>query len=655
MRTISNARITLSDGCRLAARIWLPDDAEANPVPAILEYLPYRKDDANASQDLTRFPYFAEHGYAGVRVDIRGSGSSEGLIEGEYTVREQLDALEVIAWLAEQPWCDGGVGMIGYSWGGFNGLQIAARRPPALKAIVTMHAADDRYADDCHYQGGCLLGSDMLKWATSMRAYDALPPDPRWRDDWRSDWLRRLAETPAFIGDWLAHQRYDEFWKQGSVCEDYSAIEAATLVVGGWADSYTNAVPRLLEHLSCERRGIIGPWAHMMPYRGVPGPAIDFLTEVLRWYDRWLKGLDTGVEDDPMLRVWLQHSVEPATWYAERPGRWVAEAAWPPPSVDVRSWPLADATRSGAGVGHDGVVALTGSQACGETAGVWCSSGNRDELPGDQRADDARSACFDFAPAGEALELLGRPVARLRLRADRERALVAVRLCEARADGSSLLLAWNQLNLTHRDGHEVVRPVVPGEAMEVAVELSVLGHVVAPDSVLRVAISPTYWPHAWPSPEAVTLELDVAGCSIELPVREAGERASDRVEPFAEIAPAGMATAREHRREVFSADGLHRIVDRDDRSSTIADSGTVYRFATVDEYEIAEGDPLSARAIAVRESSLNREGFEVAIRCDAELTADAATFFVTDRLRAWEGGELVFDSEQRFEIERDGV
>ena len=96
-------------------------------------------------------------------------------------------------------------------------------------------------------------------------------------------------------------------------------------------------------------------------------------------------------------------------------------------------------------------------------------------------------------------------------------------------------------------------------------------------------------------------------------------------------------------------------MDTDDRTSTIADSGTVYRYATVDDYEIAEGDPLSARAVAVREASLTREGFDVAIRCDAELTADAETFFVTDRLRAWESGELVFDSEQRFEIARDGV
>jgi len=267
VREHHNVWIPLTDGCRLAARLWLPEDAEVNPVPAILEYLPYRKDDATANQDSTRHPYFAQHGYAAVRVDIRGTGDSDGLLEGEYLPQEQDDALEVLTWLAEQPWCTGDVGMIGYSWGGFNGLQIAARRPPQLKAVVSAYSTDDRYTDDCHYMGGCVLGSDMLKWATSMRAYAALPPDPRFRDDWREVWLERLEKTPALVEQWLTHQTRDEFWRHGSVAEDYSAIEAATLLVGGWADAYTNAVPRLLQHLSCERRGLIGPWGHFPQLR----------------------------------------------------------------------------------------------------------------------------------------------------------------------------------------------------------------------------------------------------------------------------------------------------------------------------------------------------------------------------------------------------
>ena len=127
--------IPLSDGTRLAVRIWLPVDAEERPVPAILEYLPYRRKDGTADRDASTHPYFAGHGYASVRVDMRGSGDSEGVLLGEYLKQEQDDALEIIDWITAQPWCSGQVGMIGISWGGFNGLQIAARRPPALKAI----------------------------------------------------------------------------------------------------------------------------------------------------------------------------------------------------------------------------------------------------------------------------------------------------------------------------------------------------------------------------------------------------------------------------------------------------------------------------------------------------------------------------------------
>jgi putative CocE/NonD family hydrolase len=274
MREIENTWIRLADGTRLAARVWMPADALQSPVPAVLEYLPYRKSDGTALADLSRHPYFARHGYAAVRVDLRGTGDSEGLLRGEYLPQEQDDAIEVLAWLERQPWCTGDVGMIGYSWGGFNGLQIAARHPPQLRAVITVASTDDRYLDDCHYMGGCLLGSDMLKWAASMLTYALQPPDPRWAGSlWRDKWLERLEKAPELSRDWVAHQLRDDFWKHGSVSEDHDAIECPVMVVGGWADAYTNAVPRLLASLRVPRLGIIGPWGHMMPHEGVPGPA----------------------------------------------------------------------------------------------------------------------------------------------------------------------------------------------------------------------------------------------------------------------------------------------------------------------------------------------------------------------------------------------
>src|SRR5499426_3833836 len=221
VREIENLFITLADGTRLAARIWLPADAEQKPVPAILEYLPYRKRDGTAERDALTHPYFAGHGYAAVRVDMRGSGESDGILLDEYLKQEQDDCLEVFQWLARQPWCTGACGMIGISWGGFNGLQVAARRPPQLKAIITVGSTDDRYATDVHYMGGCMT-KDNPDWAAVMFSHVSTPPDPAVVGErWRAMWLARLEHLQPWLIPWIAHQRRDGYWKHGSVCEDF--------------------------------------------------------------------------------------------------------------------------------------------------------------------------------------------------------------------------------------------------------------------------------------------------------------------------------------------------------------------------------------------------------------------------------------------------
>ncbi len=662
VREIEHTWVPLSDGTRLAARIWLPVDAEMRPVPAILEYLPYRKSDVNASQDSTRHAYFAGFGYAGVRVDLRGTGDSDGIICDEYLLQEQDDAVEVIAWLAAQPWCTGEVGMIGYSWGGFNGLQVAARRPPALKAVVTMYSTDDRYRDDCHYAGGCLLASDMLKWASWMRMYNALPPDPRHREDWREVWLERLAKTPAFIEPWMSHQTYGDYWRQGSVREDYAAIEAATLVVGGWADAYTNAVPRLLEGLTCERRGIIGPWAHVAPYRGKPGPLIGFLQECLRWFDRWLKGIDTGVENDPFLRVWMQESVLPADTYYERPGRWVAEDAWPPRGVWPERWVLGSDGTLARGVADpptaaDGVpVAVSTPQHVGRMAGVWCANGREHELASDQREDDADSVVFDSPPLAESLELLGFPLLHLEVASDKPVALLAARLSEVAPDGEATLLSWGQLNLTHCESDETPEPLEPGRRYRVTLQLNAIGQRIAAGQHLRVALSTTHWPHAWPSPEAATVTVFADGPSaLELPVlAEPGPTLSD---PFE--APEQAQDMWTHERDERTRERTHDAVARRDRiedreASVELHEATGTRFGTEvdDVLEIASDDPLSARVVTRRVARLERPGWAVRVECDAEMTSTATEFVVTDRVRAFEGEEPVFDEAREYRFPR---
>ncbi|HKJ87155.1 MAG TPA: CocE/NonD family hydrolase, partial [Gammaproteobacteria bacterium] len=284
VRELENVWIPMSDGAHLAARIWMPEDAEVHPVPAILEYIPYRKRDMTRYRDDQNHPYFAGHGYVSVRVDLRGSGDSDGVLEDEYLQQELDDGVEVIRWLAQQPWCDGNVGMIGISWGGFNGLQMAALRPPELKAVITVCSTDDRYADDVHHMGGCLLG-DNLSWASVMFAYNSCPPDPAIVGDrWRGMWFRRLEGSGLWLEKWLRHQHRDDYWKHGSICENYAEVQCPVFAVSGWADGYSNAVFRMLANLNVPRKGLIGPWSHKYPHLGKPGPAIGFLQEALRWW-----------------------------------------------------------------------------------------------------------------------------------------------------------------------------------------------------------------------------------------------------------------------------------------------------------------------------------------------------------------------------------
>ena len=322
---IENVWITMPDGCRLAGRLWLAEAAEQKPVPAILEYIPYRKRDFMRRRDESMHPWFAGHGYADVRVDMRGSGESDGILHDEYLQQEQDDALEVIAWIARQQWCSGAVGMMGKSWGAYNSLQVAARRPPALKAIVAVMGTDDRFAECIHFSGGCLL-NDSFWWGTIMQIFNARPPDPAIVGErWREMWLERLKAERFWPEIWLQHQALDGYWKHGSVAFDYGAIACRAWIWGGWADLFRDSPFRLAAGLKGPHKVTVGPWAHLYPHEGLPGPAVGFLQEVLRWWDHCLKGRDKGLMGEPPYRFYMMECVKPASAYANRPGRWIGK------------------------------------------------------------------------------------------------------------------------------------------------------------------------------------------------------------------------------------------------------------------------------------------------------------------------------------------
>jgi putative CocE/NonD family hydrolase len=656
--------IPTGDGTRLAARIWLPEDAERDPVPAILEYIPYRKNDATAARDALIHPYFAGHGYASVRVDLRGSGDSEGTLEDEYLPRELEDGVDVIRWLATQPWCTGAVGMIGKSWGGFNALQIAALAPPELEAVVSVCSTDDRYADDVHYLGGCVLAAEMLSWASTMLAFNARPPDPAAVGErWRELWLERLERTPPFVERWLSHQRRDAYWKHGSVCEDYRAVRCPVYMVGGWCDPYRNAIFRFLEGCPGPHKGLVGPWSHNYPHEGVPGPAIGFLQECLRWWDHWLKGRDTGIVDEPRLRAWMQESVPPATYYGERPGRWVAERSWPSPAIEARSLALSPG-RLGGEPGDETPLTAAGTFAHGLEAGAWMPYEGPGELPPDQRAEDGRSLSFTSDPLAERVEILGVPEVVVAVASDRPLALLAVRLCDVFPDGRSTLVTRGLLNLAHRDGHEEPAPLEPRRRSTVRVRLGAIAHAFPPGHRIRVSLSPTYWPWAWPSPEPVTLTVLAGEASrLVLPVRP--PRSEDDAlpslgEPEA-AAPLDVDTLRPRTtgRTLHHdvARGLYELVV--DLSyfgaRRLSGSGLEYDESGRDTFTIVEGDPLSARARSEWSIGVGRGDWRTRVETSSVMTADASAFHVTNVLDAYEGETRVSAKTWHFSVPRDLV
>ncbi|MCM2579529.1 CocE/NonD family hydrolase [Streptomyces meridianus] len=659
VRVLRHVWIPLADGTRLAARVWLPADAE-EPVPAVLEYIPYRKNDGTAARDVTLHPRFAQAGYASVRVDCRGSGDSDGVMLDEYHPTELADALEVLDWIEKQHWSDGQVSIIGKSWGGFNGLQIAALRPRQLRSIVTVCSTDDRYADDVHYAGGSLLASEMLPWASTMLAYNARPQDPAvLGDGWRQEWLDRLERTPAYVEEWLSHQRRDAYWEHGSVCEDYAAINVPVFAVGGWLDQYRGSVFRLLEHLRVPVKGLIGPWAHNYPHQGEPGPAMDFQGECVRWFDHWMRGADNGVADDPALRAWIP---DPSPVGSDReisPGRWVSEPDWPAPGIEPLQLLLADGTQAAAAV-------LRSPLAVGASAGDFLKFGDIPGQYGDQAADDGRSHTVTWAAIPERLEILGAPEVALRITSDRPQAQLAVRLCEVAPDGTSRLVTTGLLNLTHRDGHAEPCALEPGRPYEVTVPLFAIGHAFAPGSRIRISVSASLWPWAWPSPERVAVELAPGFGTLTLPVRRprpAEEAALRPYEPPRDGPPHSIDTtpvpgsrevtwdpvAGEQTVVSTSADGT--VTDRAD--------GLTRTGRAVNRFRLVEDDPGSAVVECDREETVGRGDWRTRVVTYSRMTADVRDFCVVNRLTAHEGsgaGEReVFTRTWSFTVPRDQV
>jgi putative CocE/NonD family hydrolase len=642
---LENEWIPLSDGRKLAARIWMPNSASKTPLPAILEYLPYRKRDGTAQRDESTYPAFAEAGYVGVRVDISGTGESDGDWDDEYSPRELADGCEVIEWIASQPWCDGKLGMMGISWGGFNGLQIAALKPKALKAVIAIGTTVDRYNDDIHYKNGCLLYSNFF-WSSTMLCYASRPPDPELvGESWRDTWIQRLKSQPFPLATWLAHQRKDDYWKHGSINENYQDIEIPALVISGWADGSLNAPPAAILNLK-NAKAINGPWIHKYPHFALPHPRLDFLNEAINWWDKWLKGADNEVESLPDYRAYILEAVRPQLHHQSAPGRWVAEAELPARDTKKRNYYLAPNRQLLDIPGRTKAKTMMSPQNCGTSCGEFFTVNPNGEMPADQRHDDSGSLVFDSGKLHQPIEILGRPVLRLKISIDKPLGNIAVRLNDIHPNGEVSRVSWGVLNLAHRHSNETPEPMIPGHAESVEIELDECGYRFMRGHKMRVAISTSYWPMIMPPPEVVTATIKLGpDAVITLPVR-AGVDVYEQPEPeeqnpLPEYKLNEPELSRRWVEHNFQTGESHYRVIDDTGEIENPGNGMCTRHRHDERWTIGADDPLSCRALSRYICWMHRGDWSIRTEAESEFRCDAENYYIKATVRAYEGEELI--------------
>lgn len=645
---------------KLAARLFLPKGGAA-PCGAVLEYLPYRKRDSYRVMDDDIGPYLARHGIAFIRVDIRGTGDSDGWIDDEYSNQERSDCLVVIDWISRQRWCNGRVGMRGISYGGFTALQAASARPEPLKAIITACATEQRFEEDVHARGGALMGDNFI-WGTLFRGILASPPDPDIVGrSWKQMWEERLRHQVPLASKWTQHRRSGSLWNEGSL-QDYGAITCAVYAVGGVVDAYTNAIPRLLERLSCPRKGLITAAGHAWPEHADPGPGLDWKSEEVRWWDHWLNQHESGVMSAPTLVVWMHEAPASAVYPEDVPGQWIAAASTSLPNRAIKHLHLQSGALTEVHAPAAGVATYRSVQTVGAAYPYSCPTHIPVELPRLQNEDDARSLSFDGPALQEALQVLGRPTLRLRIASDAPVAKIVARLCELDQDGNAWIVSHGILNLTHRESSADPSPLVPGEFYDVEIVLNFLAQAIRPGSRLRLSLSESLFPYLWSSPSTVDFLIDMSKSTLELPLRHPSEVAISPQPTTIRNANLDNALAR----QVALGDGV-RITgntgtdvatlltsDEWDRQA-LPSTGTWISSASPIMASIQADDPLSAEFEMTAASRFGFRGHVAEVNARTKVHSDATHFFVGESLTASVDGETVFSRKWNETVRRDLV
>jgi len=526
--SIKEQWITMPDGVRLAADLYMPTGgSDSEEFPVLLEYQPYRKV-SSRGRNYPLYAYFVERGYIVARVDIRGTGNSEGrLIPYEYSDTELDDGEAIIDWLSKQDWSNGNVGMFGISWSGFNGIQLAVRNPPALKAIIAVDATEDLYQDDVHFMDGIM---HLDSWEMSQDLDNARPGAPDYLID--DDNFRNRFDTEPWMLTYKKQQRDGAFWDRASARDKYESIRIPTFHIGGWYDGYRDSLPRMLENVDAPVKAIIGPWSHSFPHNSYPQPGMEWRHEAVRWFDQWLKGKDTGIMDEPRFAVYVRDWHPPGPYLEHAPGHWRWEDGWPIERIEQRAFYAQGNHTLTDKPATDVVHKLRYKPSIGLEAGgpvMWWG-----DVAHDQRPTDAFSLVYDSEPLAADTEILGLPRAVLKISADAPRANWFVRVSDVAPDGTVTQVAGAGFNGTHRNSAREPEDIEPGVEFDLDIKMHFTSWVFPKGHRIRFAVANAQWPMFWPTPYPMTTTLRLGGengAHVILPVVPPGDYAGPEFLP----------------------------------------------------------------------------------------------------------------------------
>lgn len=506
-------RAKMRDGVELGAIVVRPD-AEGK-FPAIMSYSPYRSlsavkmeytdRDYNNTEDGPS--YFAEHGYAVIYYDVRGTGNSGGSSPDMYADKERRDGYDMVEWVAAQPWCDGNVGMWGFSYSGVDQWQVGVQNPPHLKTLIVGSANTDVY-QDWNYPGGVLRPFMFFSYSPDMLAANFAPPAlDAVGTKWAEIWKERLENNVPWGVGYIKNQLDSAYWHDKSLAPGYDRIKVPVMLWSGWADWYPTPVLRAFSKLNVPKKVFVGPWAHYWPDMAFPGPRIDWRNIMLSWYDQWLKGRRTGVMDTPPVTLFVRKYKEPAErYYDEDNGFWRYENEWP--LARTQDTPMYLHSANGLNRNpettkenqHDQYVY---KPSVGMTFGVHSGGG----IPPwgyqlDQRRDEAYSLTYTTTPLQQDLETTGVPQAILYVSSSAKTAYFNVTLTDVAPDGTSKWVTNGYLLATHRNSHAEPEALEPNKVYELNIEMLAMSYVFSSGHRIRFDIASGNFQNAWPTAES---------------------------------------------------------------------------------------------------------------------------------------------------------